>query len=55
MNKKNLAANQLPYIRYWRLGQISGSAKERIDALLIRRQANDARAMAAEWIIDIKK
>ena len=55
MNKKNHASNQLPYIRYWKLGQISGSAKERIDTLLICGQANDARSMAAEWIIDIKK
>ena len=55
MNKKNEATNQLPYIRYWKLGQISGSAKERIDTLLIFGQAKDARSMAAEWIIDIKK
>ena len=55
MNKKNQAANQPPYIRYWKLGQISGSAKERIDTLLICGQVNDARSMAAEWIIDIKK
>ena len=55
MNKKNQAANQLPHIRYWKLGQISGSAKERIDTLLICGQANDARSKAAEWIIDIKK
>ena len=54
MNKKNKAANQLPHIRYWKLGQISGSAKERINTLLICGQAN-ARSMAAEWIIDIKK
>ena len=55
MNKKNQAANQLQYICYWKLGQISGSAKERIDTLLICGQADDARSMAAEWIIDIKK
>ena len=54
MNNKNQAANQLPHIRYWKHGQISGSAKERIDTLLICGQANDARSMAAEWIIDIR-
>jgi len=55
MNKKNKAANQLPRIRYWKLGQISESAKERIDTLLVCGQVNDARSMASEWIIDIKK
>ena len=55
MNQNNQETNQFPHIRYWKRGQISGSAKERIDTLLIGGQANDARAMAAEWIIDIKK
>ena len=55
MNKKNKAANQLPHIRYWKLGQISESAKERIDTLLICGHENDARSMAAECIIDIKR
>ena len=55
MNKNNQAANQHPHILYWRSGQISGSAKERIDTLLIFEQAKDARSKAAEWIIDIKE
>ena len=55
MNKKNQAANQLPCIRYWKLGQISASGKEHIVSLLICGQANDAKSMAAEWIIDTKE
>ena len=55
MNKKNQAANQLPHIRYWKIGQISYVAKERIDTLLIKGQPEDARSMAGEWIIDNRK
>ena len=57
MNKQNQTQTQTnaPQIRYWKLGQISSIAKERIDILLICGKPEDARSMAGEWIIDIKK
>ena len=55
MNKQNQAQTKTPHIRYWKLGQISSVAKERIDILLICGKPEDARSMAGEWIIDIKK
>jgi hypothetical protein len=55
MNKKNQAKINNPHIRYWKLGQISSVAKERIDILLICGRPEEARSMAAEWIIDIER
>jgi len=55
MNKQNQAQTNTPHIRYWKLVQISSVAKERIDILLICGKPEDARSMAGEWIIDIKK
>ena len=55
MKKQNHAQTNTPHIRYWKLGQISSVAKERIDILLICGRPDDARAMAGEWINDIKE
>ena len=55
MNKQNQTNTNTPNIRYWKLGQISSVAKERIDMLLICGKQEEARSMAGEWIIDIKK
>ena len=55
MNKRNQAQANTPQIRYWKIGQISIVAKERIDILLVCGKPDDARSMAGEWIIDIKK
>jgi hypothetical protein len=43
-----------PHFRSWKIGQISSSAKDRIESLLKHERAKDARAMAGEWIINIK-
>ena len=55
MNKQNHTNTNTPNIGYWKLGQISSVAKERIDMLLICGKPEEARSMAGEWIIDIKE
>ena len=55
MNKQNQTQANTPHIRYWKLGQISSVAKERIDILLVCGKTDDARAMAGEWLIDVKE
>jgi hypothetical protein len=51
INKKH-SSNNLFKVRFWSLGQIASSAKERFDALYHQRNFVDAEAMAKEWLVE---
>jgi hypothetical protein len=51
INKKHSSKN-LFKVRFWSLGQIASSARERVDILDHQRNFVAAEAMAKEWLIE---
>jgi hypothetical protein len=51
IKKKHFADNSF-HVRFWCLGQIASSAKDRVDALYRQRNFADAEAMAKEWLVE---
>jgi hypothetical protein len=52
MIKKKHSPNNSFHARFWSLGQIASSAKDRVDALYRQRKFVDAEAMAKEWLVE---
>jgi len=51
MRRKQTTPKYTPHIRYWQNGQISVSAKTRIESLVDQDRQGEASAMISEWVI----
>ena len=49
MNEQT-SLHTVPYIRFWQHGQISLTAKARVESLLKNDRQSDAKSMAEDWL-----
>ena len=51
MRRKQTTPKYTPHVRYWQSGQISVSAKTRIELLIEHDRQREASTMISEWVI----